>query len=157
MNIEIKENKVKNKAIPKYNKVVKYGIPQDTDIRPIETEEVTKKGKNGRTYTRKVRVAGGLSNANILALMEAGSPVNNIPSRVLLDAVRKKYQKKIDEYFIKIFDAFFHSAVNFDFKAMETDIWPIIYPMMIGSIPFYIAFWILSYCIIRKTLLKIYY
>ncbi len=62
-----------------------------------------------------------------------------------------------DTDFIKIFDAFFHSAVNFDFKAMEAEVWPIIYPMMIGSIPFYIAFWILSYCIIRKTLLKIYY
>lgn len=105
MDIEIKENKVKNSLLSNYNKIIKYGIPQDTDTRPIETESVQKKGKNGRVYTRKVRVAGGLSNANILALMEAGSPVNNIPSRILLDAVRKKYNKKIDEYFIKIFDA----------------------------------------------------
>ena len=63
------------------------------------------------------------------------------------------YDKDAD--FITIFDEFFHSAVNFDFKAMEAEVWPIIYPMMIGSIPFYVVFWLLSYCIIKKTLLKI--
>ncbi|MBQ8870940.1 MAG: DUF2062 domain-containing protein [Alphaproteobacteria bacterium] len=59
--------------------------------------------------------------------------------------------------FAKIFDNFFHSAVNFDFKAMQIDVWPIIYPMMIGSIPFYIAVWCLSYYFIKKNLLKINY
>jgi len=59
--------------------------------------------------------------------------------------------------FATIFDNFFHSAINFDFKAMETDVWPIIYPMMIGSIPFFIAVWCLSYYFIKKTLLKINY
>ena len=63
------------------------------------------------------------------------------------------HDKKID--FIKTFDAFFHAAVNFDFKAMEADVWPIIYPMMIGSIPFYILAWILSYFIIKRILQKI--
>ena len=66
--------------------------------------------------------------------------------------LRIPYNDDID--FEKIFDVFFHSAVNFDFKAMEQDVWPIIYTMMIGSIPFYVAFWILSYCIIRKIMLK---
>ena len=60
-----------------------------------------------------------------------------------------------DTNFEKTFDAFFHSAVNFDFNAMEQDVWPIIYPMMIGSIPFYVIFWILSYCKLKKILLKI--
>ncbi len=59
--------------------------------------------------------------------------------------------------FAKIFEMFFHAATNFDFKAMEADVWPIIYPMMIGSIPFYIAVWCLSYYFIKKTLLKINY
>lgn len=59
--------------------------------------------------------------------------------------------------FEKIFDNFFHSVVNFDFKAMETDVWPIIYPMMIGSIPFFIVVWCLSYYFIKKTLLKMNY
>jgi len=62
-----------------------------------------------------------------------------------------------DTDFEKIFDSFFHSAVNFDFKAMEADVWPVIYPMMIGSIPFYIIIWFLSYYFIKKTLLNISY
>ena len=56
--------------------------------------------------------------------------------------------------FTQIFDNFFHSAINFDFKAMEADVWPVIYPMMIGSIPYYIIVWGLSYYFIKKTLLK---
>lgn len=100
MEIELVTVGADSKPVTNYNKVVKYGIPQTTDKRPIPTEfiEKTHKGKNGRTYTRKERVYGGLSNANILALMERGSPVNNIPARPLLEPVRKKYEEKIDEY-----------------------------------------------------------
>lgn len=107
MDIEISQNNAKSKPVTKYNKVVKYGIPQDTNNRPIApvTVEKTHRGKNGRIYTRKERVYGGLGNANILAIMEAGSPVNNIPPRVLLEAVKKKHEKKIDEYFLNIIDA----------------------------------------------------
>lgn len=60
---------------------------------------------------------------------------------------------KID--FEKTFDIFFHSATNFDFKALEADVWPIIYPMMVGSIPFYIISWCLSYYFIKKILINI--
>ena len=63
------------------------------------------------------------------------------------------YDERID--FIKTFDAFFHAAVNFDFKAMEADVWPIIYPMMIGCVPFYILALFLSYFIIKRILNKI--
>ena len=59
--------------------------------------------------------------------------------------------------FEKIFEMFFHAATKFDFKAMEADVWPIVYPMMIGSIPFYIVSWFLSYYFINKTLLKMNY
>lgn len=107
MDIEIAESGAKSKPVTNYKKVVKFGIPKETNNRTIApvTVEKTHKGKNGRTYTRKERVYGGLGNANILAIMEAGSPVNNIPPRVLLDAVKKKYEKKIDEYFLNILDA----------------------------------------------------
>lgn len=98
-------NRKNNLPITNYKKVVKYGIPKETNKREIkeETVEVKHRGKNGRIYTRKERVTGGLSNANILALMEAGSPVNNIPPRVLLEAVHNKYKEKINKYFEKIF------------------------------------------------------
>ena len=108
MNIEIKKsNNTNNKPVLNYKKVVKYGIPKETNKRTEVPVTVSKqhRGKNGRVYTRKERVYGGLSNANILALMEAGSPVNNIPSRVLLKAVKEKYNYKINQYFLNIMQA----------------------------------------------------
>lgn len=100
MDIQIVEVGANSKPVTDYNKAIKYGIPQSTNNRPIApvTVEKTYKGKNGRTYTKKERIYGGLGNANILAIMEAGSPVNNIPARPLLEPVRKKYEKQIDEY-----------------------------------------------------------
>ena len=105
MKVEIEEVKNNQKLLTKYNRTVAYGIPASTNTRnPIYVTR-TKKGKNGRIYTRKELVAGGMGNAEILAIMEAGSPAKNIPSRELLEPVRIKYSKKIDEYFEKIMDA----------------------------------------------------
>lgn len=107
MQLEINKSVKKNKPILNYSKVVKYGIPKETNKRDKEptTIAVKHKGKNGRIYTRKERVYGGLSNANILALMEAGSPVNNMPSRLLLKPVRFKYKERIEKYFFDIIQA----------------------------------------------------
>lgn len=115
------ESKANLKPVTNYKKVVKYGIPQETNNRPIDpvTVERTHRGKNGRIYTRKERVFGGLGNANILAIMEAGSPVNNIPSRVLLDAVKKKYERKIEEYFLKILTSLLEGNKNEADRLME--------------------------------------
>lgn len=95
------KKEVKLSPLHNYNKVIKYGIPRETNKRdmPTETVDVKHKGKNGRVYTRKERVYGGLSNANILAIMEAGSPVKNIPSRKLLEPVKEKHQSTINKYF----------------------------------------------------------
>lgn len=100
MEIKIIDTNKNFKPVTNYNKVVKYGIPQSTNNRPIAPKYVEKtyKSKNGRTYTKKERVYGGLGNANILAIMEAGSPVNNIPARPLLEPVRKKHEDKINSY-----------------------------------------------------------
>lgn len=106
MEIDVKKPKLEMPVI-NYNKVIKYGIPKETNKRPEKpvTVPVRHRGKNGRMYTRQERVFGGLNNANILAIMEAGSPANNIPSRVLLKAVHEKYKDRINRYFLDIFKA----------------------------------------------------
>jgi hypothetical protein len=73
MNIDIIHEKKKFNI--KYNGVVKYGIPSETNK----------------------RTDGSLSNAEILAILEAGSEVNNLPPRPLLEPVREKHKEQIDK------------------------------------------------------------
>ena len=80
--------------IQKYNKVVKFGIPRTTSARVDE---------NGDQ---------GLTNADILAIMEAGSIRMNIPPRKLLEPVIVKHQKQIHSYFKKIFDCLIQHRDN---------------------------------------------
>ena len=120
MEVEIKKVTGKPPVI-NYKKIVKYGIPKETNKRDETPTTVTRyrKGKNGRVYSRQERVFGGLSNANILAIMEAGSPVNNIPSRVLLKAVHEKYKDKIKDYFFRIFEALMLNNEAYADKLMD--------------------------------------
>ena len=57
------------------------------------------------------------------------------------------------------FSSLFHNVYitlkHLDFAAFMQDFWPIFYAMMIGSIPFYLLFWIISY-IVTEHLLKKY-
>lgn len=56
------------------------------------------------------------------------------------------------------FEAFFSAAwqalKELDIETFGHDIWPILWPMIIGSIPFYIIFWILSYFLVKHSLVK---
>lgn len=56
------------------------------------------------------------------------------------------------------FEAFFSSAwqalKELDIETFGHDIWPILWPMIIGSIPFYIIFWILSYFLVKHSLAR---
>ena len=57
--------------------------------------------------------------------------------------------------FIKTFEAAGKALFTFNFKNFGRDVWPIVFPMMIGCIPFYIASWIISFKLIKITLEKI--
>lgn len=105
MKVDIEVRNPNKNPLTEYNKTVAYGIPASTNTRNPVYVTRTRKGKNGRIYTRKELIAGGMGNAEILALMEAGSPAKNIPSRELLEPIRKKYHNKIEQYFEKIMDA----------------------------------------------------
>lgn len=66
-----------------------FGVPKETASFRLGSK---RKGKSA-------------DNASILAIMEAGSPVKNIPSRKLLGPVVNKHIEQIKEMFNKIYDA----------------------------------------------------
>ena len=49
----------------------------------------------------------------------------------------------------------FRALIEFDFATVFNDVWPILWPMIIGCIPFYIIFWLLSFYIFDAALTKI--
>lgn len=57
--------------------------------------------------------------------------------------------------FLKVFEKSFHALMTFDFRFFFSDIWPIVWPMMVGCIPFYIVSWGVSYYLVKKGLDKI--
>ena len=74
-----------------YKGTIVYGVPQQTaHTRIAENSEDSKDSKPR------------YNNAQILALMEHGSIINNIPERELLGPVRKKYKKQIDAELLKV-------------------------------------------------------
>lgn len=81
MSVEIK--RVKQKKSVEYKGVVKYGIPKQNSKR---------KGKNREI---KDKVNNPLTNAEILAILEKGSVVNNLPARPLLKPVMEKHKDEI--------------------------------------------------------------
>lgn len=64
------------------------------------------------------------------------------------------FAPKLAVNFKELFSELFHAVIMLDFKAFMTDIWPVFFPMLVGSIPFYIIFWQLSYRLTLKVLLK---
>lgn len=57
--------------------------------------------------------------------------------------------------FLKVFEKSFHALMTFDFKLFFSDIWPVVWPMMVGCIPYYIVSWVVSYYLVKKSLDKI--
>ncbi|MCQ2734639.1 MAG: DUF2062 domain-containing protein [Alphaproteobacteria bacterium] len=57
--------------------------------------------------------------------------------------------------FLSIFKSAGDAIYNMDCYKFGHDVWPVIYPMIVGCIPFYVAFWLISYKIMKKTMDKI--
>ena len=57
--------------------------------------------------------------------------------------------------FTQIFDLAWQALKTLEFRNFSKSVWPIIFPMMIGSVPFYIASWIISYKIIKSAMDKL--
>ena len=60
---------------------------------------------------------------------------------------------KVD--FLSVFEKGMHALMTFDFTMFFHDIWPILWPMMVGCIPFYIISWGVSYYLFKIALERI--
>lgn len=54
--------------------------------------------------------------------------------------------------FLRIFEKAGEAIMTFNFKNFGRDVWPIIYPMIIGCIPYYIISWFLSFKLIKSAM-----
>lgn len=57
---------------------------------------------------------------------------------------------KVD--FLQVFDNAGKALITFNFKNFGRDVWPIIYPMIIGCIPYCIISWLMSYKLIKSAM-----
>ena len=58
-------------------------------------------------------------------------------------------------HFIAVFEKATRALMTFDFRLFISDVWPILWPMIIGCIPFYIVAWAGSYYLTKKALDRI--
>lgn len=89
----------KNELIEKltgYNGKIYFGVPEDTSSMRsewLDSKHISKRKVNNPSP----------DNAYILAIMEHGSPVKNIPPRPLLKPVIKKHREQIQNIFERIY------------------------------------------------------
>lgn len=106
MPVDIIKVKTKNdlglKKFKDYGKVVEFGIPKMNNSRKADSDEVR-----------------AITNAEIMAIMEAGSVVNNIPQRKVFSKVVELYKDRISDYFEKIFKALANNDESTADKLME--------------------------------------
>lgn len=57
---------------------------------------------------------------------------------------------KID--FIKLFKNLADAVVHLDFSLLVSDVWPVLLPMMVGCIPYYIIAWCISFYIVKRAM-----
>lgn len=56
--------------------------------------------------------------------------------------------------FVEMFAHAFKALMNFDFSLFFSDIWPILWPMIIGCIPFFVIVWTIVFYIVGNLLRK---
>lgn len=57
--------------------------------------------------------------------------------------------------FVAFFEKLIEAVKDWDFHLFFDDIWPILWPMMVGCIPYYLASWIITYWLVKRALDKI--
>ena len=64
------------------------------------------------------------------------------------------YEGIADVNFAGVFEKSFDALINLNFGVFWADIWPILYPMIIGCIPYVLISWWLTYIFIKNILEK---
>ncbi len=57
--------------------------------------------------------------------------------------------------FLHFFEKAMRALMTFDFSLFFADIWPILWPMMVGCVPYYIVAWAVTYYLVKDMLEKI--
>lgn len=65
------------------------------------------------------------------------------------------YLDTTKEAILPMFEKGMHALLTFDFSLFIQDVWPILWPMIVGCIPFYFVSWFLSYFLVLKMMEKI--
>ncbi len=66
-----------------------------------------------------------------------------------------EYADAVNVNFETVFTKTFRALINFDFGNVVNDVWPVLWPMIVGCIPFYIVFWLLSFYIFDTALERV--
>ena len=64
------------------------------------------------------------------------------------------YDGIADVNFTTVFSNAFKAIINMDFGVFWSDIWPILYPMIVGCVPYVLISWWLSYVMVKNVLEK---
>lgn len=64
------------------------------------------------------------------------------------------YEQSAQVDFLHFFEKSTHALLSFDFSAFLTDIWPVLWPMIIGCIPFVLVVWFITYYLLKAALSK---
>ena len=56
---------------------------------------------------------------------------------------------------LHFFEKAMRALMTFDFSLFFADIWPILWPMMVGCVPYYIVAWAVTYYLVKDMLEKI--
>lgn len=65
------------------------------------------------------------------------------------------YSEETKVAFIPMFEKATRALMTFDFRLFAADVWPILWPMMVGCVPFYFAAWFMTYYLMKNTLEKL--
>lgn len=57
--------------------------------------------------------------------------------------------------FLNTFKTAGDALYSLNWHKFGRDVWPIFYPMIVGCIPFYVAFWLISYKLMKNTMYKL--
>ena len=57
-----------------------------------------------------------------------------------------------DVNFAKVFTGAFDALIKFDFEVFWSDVWPVLYPMMVGCVPYVLVSWWISYIFVKNIL-----
>lgn len=102
MKLELKQVDNSLESLFGFSGRIYFGVPEDKSAR----RKIFGRHKNSGEHST------GINNADLLFILEHGSPVKNIPPRPLLKPVIEKHRPEIEKVFIKVYNALVNGDTN---------------------------------------------